>query len=136
MRIAARGRNLRPVHRRISGIVLFDSMNFISKASQHLTDWFCVEPQSVGADSMPDLQSLEDRVLYSAAPVPVELFVEAPIVDVDLEQLQQFDFKDEAIEQLAYDDSADAASLQLDTDDFLPELAFGNEPQAQVETVA
>jgi len=113
--------------------VTFESMNFISKVSQHLTDWFCVESQSVSADSMPDLQSLEDRVLYSASPIPIELLVEAPNVDVDLEQMdQQLDILTEAVEQLQYDDSSDLASLQFDSDDPLPQLVFGNEPQAEL----
>ena len=52
---------------------------------------------------MPDLQSLEDRVLYSASPVPIELLAEAPDVDVDLDQMdQQLDFLSEAVEQLQY----------------------------------
>ena len=105
-------------------------MNFISKVSQHLTDWLCEESQMAGAESLPDLQSLEDRVLYSAAPVPLEMF-DAPSADVQLDQLdQQLDFISEAVEELQFQDaSSTATNLQFDADEFFQEEAFGNEPQ-------
>ena len=102
-------------------------MNFISKVSQHLTDWLCTEAQPTSTDAMPDLQSLEDRVLYSAAPVPVELF-DAPNVDAQLDQLDQnLDFISDAVEQLQYQDASAATNLQLEAEDFFQEEAFADE---------
>ncbi|QEG21797.1 DUF4347 domain-containing protein [Mariniblastus fucicola] len=111
-------------------------MELFSKVSQHLTDWFGANAPSVSEDSAQEvqLQSLEDRVLYSAAPVPVELFVEVPNVDAQLEHVeQQLDFLTESVEQLQHE--ADESAYRFDADlPLLDAVELTSEPQ-QLELV-
>ena len=72
-------------------------MKFLS----HLGKWI----QSSAGESPElyelELQALEERVLYSAAPVPVELLGQSPEVDTNFDQVdQQLDLIEESVEQL------------------------------------
>ena len=93
-------------------------MNFIGKMSQRINCWFTANaPDVPPANSGVELQTLEDRVLYSAAPVPVELFVDAPTVDSQFENVdQQLDFLTESVEQLQTE-STDPNTYQFSPDE-------------------
>lgn len=86
-------------------------MNLISNVAQHLGRWF---HRDLADEQAIELQALEERVLYSAAPIPLELLSESP--DVDLDSIdQQLDFLEESVLQLQQEPVADEAMQFEDT---------------------
>ena len=62
-------------------------MKRINKLTQKLGRWFTKDSDSGESESPLLLQSLEDRVLYSAVPLPVDN-VDAPVENTDLDEVQ------------------------------------------------
>ena len=62
-------------------------MKRINKLTQKLGKWFTKDSDSGESESPLLLQSLEDRVLYSAVPLPVDN-VDAPVENTDLDEVQ------------------------------------------------
>ena len=95
--------------------------------SAFLTNWIAgtfTEEQTTSLD----LQSLEDRVLYSAGPVPVD-FVQPEIVETGMDMIElnesidsQFDFVADAIESYDSADLEDTPSVTSDLNDLNPQL--------------
>ena len=87
-------------------------------------------PTEEVASSSLDLQSLEDRVLYSAGPLPVDVSGQVEYVDANVEMSEfanevdaQFDFIEQAIEAYDFEDLNEAfADDALAVDD----LALSN----------
>ena len=84
--------------------------------SHHLSGWFIANTLSRDSNSNPEpqLHALEERVLYSAAPFPVELLVDAPAFDAVIENAeQQLDVLTEAVESLQHE-STESFPYQFD----------------------
>ena len=99
-----------------------EAMKPINKLTQKLGEWF--NKDSGESESPLLLQSLEDRVLYSAVPLPVDN-VEAPVENTDLDDVQFIDLESNTSLAIGEAIAEDTSSQFLAQDNYSAE--FGSE---------
>ena len=106
-----------------------EAMKRVTKLTQKLGSWFSKESEKTESPLL--LQSLEDRVLYSAVPLPVDN-VDAPVENLDLDDFQIIEMESDTalpIGEAIAENTAD----QFLADDFTNSEFAAASPEATLE---